>query len=333
MLSASTAGVFVLTSNSVPPLAPGANYYLGFQNPGAADVTFVFQVAFGLAPANNIFISGVTAASIGGTNGFLLQWQGPANYQYEIQWTTNLAPPVWHPVLNPAIAEVVTATNGHFSFFDNGTLTGGFGAVKFYQVLGSPNLGLIPGSTLVTNTVLAGATSQAVVAVPANAVSASNLLVSDTGPLNVWFNQTNPPAGDNPPDFLMLSAAGGGDFVLNGASVPPLAPGANYYLGFQNPGAGNVTFVFQAAFGYTPAAAPSISSITLTTNGLFQLQWTAPTNYQFQVEWTTSLMPPIAWNYIPPNPPYITSTNVTFTFVDTNAAVQMKFYRLIQQFP
>jgi subtilisin-like proprotein convertase family protein len=334
MLSASTAGAFVLNSNSVPPLVPGANYYLGFQNPAASDVTFVFDVTFSFAPTNTIFISGITATNIGGTNGFLLQWQGPVNYQYEIQWTTNLAPLVWHTVLNPAIVEVVTTTNGHFSFFDDGTLTGGFGAVKFYQVLGSPNLGPIPGSTLVTNTVLAGATSEAVVTVPANATSASNLLVSDTGPLNVWFNPTNPPAGNTSAgDRLMLSAASTGDFVLTGDSVPPLVPGTNYYLGFQNPGDSNVTFVFQAAFGFTPAAAPSISSITLTTNGLFQLRWTAPVNYQFQVEWTTNLMPPIVWNYIPPGPPYITSTNVIFTFVDTNAAVQLKFYRLIQQFP
>ena len=92
MLSAASAGVFVLNGSSVPPLVPGTNYYLGFQKPGAANVTFVFQVAFGLAPTNNIFISGITATNLGGTNGFLLQWQGPTNFQYEIQWTTSLAP-------------------------------------------------------------------------------------------------------------------------------------------------------------------------------------------------------------------------------------------------
>jgi hypothetical protein len=333
MLSATSAGVFVLNGSSAPPLVPGSNYYLGFQNTGASNVTFVFDVAFGYAPTNTIFVSGITATNIGGTNGFLLQWQGPAYFQYEIQWTTNLAPLVWHTVLNPAINEVVTTTNGHFSFFDDGTLTGGFGSLKFYRVLGGLNLGPITGSGPVTNTVLAGATSEAVVTVPASAISASNLLISATGPLNMWFNQTNPPAGNNPPDFPMLSAASTGIFVLTSNSVPPLVPGTNYYLGFQNTGASNITFVFQATFGYAPTNAPSISSITLTTNGLFQLQWTAPTNYQFQLEWTTNLMPPIVWNYIPPGPPYITSTNVTFTFVDTNAAVQMKFYRLIQKYP
>jgi hypothetical protein len=77
---------------------------------------------------------------------------------------------------------------------------------------------------------------------------------------------------------------------------------------------------------------PLISSVTLTTNGLFQLKWFAPTNYQFQVEWTTNLLSPV-WNFIPPGPPYIISGTTNFTFVDTNAAVQMKFYRLIRQYP
>ena len=268
----------------------------------------------------------LTATNIGGTNGYLLQWQGPTNYQYEIQWTTNLLPLVaWHTVLNPVITVVVTSTNGHFSWFDNGTLTGGFGPVKFYRVLGDLNLGLITGSGPATNTVLAGSTSQAVVAVPASALWASNLLISATGPLNVWFNQTNPPTGNtNAGDRLMLSATTAGAFVLTSNSVPPLVPGTNYYLGFQNPGASNVTFVFDVTFGFS---LPSISSITLTTNGLFQLQWTAPTNYQFQVEWTTNLLPLVTWMT---NADFIISTNGTFTFVDTNPAVQAKFYRLLE---
>jgi subtilisin-like proprotein convertase family protein len=276
-----------------------------------------------------IIINSITATNIGGTNGFLLQWSGPTNFQYEIQWTTNLLPLiVWHTVLNPVINVVVTSTNGHFSFFDDGTLTGGFGPMKFYRVLGGLNLGPITGSGPANNTVLAGATSQAVVAVPANAISASNVLLSATGPLNVWFNQTNPPTGNtNAGDFLMLSATSAGAFMLTSNSVPPLVPGTNYYLGFQNLGATNLTFVFQVIFGYPPV---SISSVSVLTNGNFQLQWSAPTNYQFQVAWTTNLVPPVVWNYIPPSPPYITSVTTNFTFVDTNAPTAMKFYRLVE---
>jgi hypothetical protein len=149
------------------------------------------------------------------------------------------------------------------------------------------------------------------------------VLLSATGPLNVWFNQANPPTGSHPPDSLMLSAASSGVFVLDGGSVPPLVPGVNYYLGFQNPGVSDVTFVFQAVMGLPP---PSAFGITLT-NGLFQLRWTAPASYQFQVEWTTSLNPPVVWTI---NAAYITSATGTFTFLDPNPPVQMKYYRLIE---
>jgi subtilisin-like proprotein convertase family protein len=326
-----TNGSVVLSASTTPPLVPGSTYYLGVQNTNSFAVTYAIEVDFHLLSGTVTgAITGltITATNIGGTNGFLLQWQGPTNFQYEIQWTTNLAPAVWNTVLNPVINVVVTSTNGHFSFFDDGTLTGGFGPMKFYRVLGGLNLGPITGSGPPTNTVLAGAMSQAVVAVPANAISASNILISATGPLNVWFNQTNPPVGNTSAgDFLMLSATSAGAFVLTSNSVPPLVPGTNYYLGFQNLGATNVTFVFQVIFGYPPV---SISSVSVLTNGNFQLQWSAPTNYQFQVAWTTNLMPPIVWNYIPPSPPYITSVTTNFTFVDTNAPTAMKFYRLVE---
>ncbi len=280
-------------------------------------------------PPPSIIITSIAYTNNGVTNGFLLQWEGPTNYQYEIQWTPVLPPIAWNTIVNPAINVFVTATNGHYSFFDDGTLTGGLGSMKFYRILGGVNLGPITGSNPSTNTVLAGTMSQGVVAVPVNALWASNMLLSATGPLNVWFNPTNPPTGNTGAgDFEMLTNATAGVFVLTSNSVPPVVPGTNYYLGFQNPGTSNVTFTFEVSFGLS---APSISSVTLT-NGLLQLQWVAPTNYQFQVEWATNL-PPVVWNYIPPGPPYLTSTNGTFTFVDTNAVVQEKFYRLIQQYP
>ena len=514
-----TNGSVVLSAGTTPPLVPGFTYYLGVQNTNSFAVAYAIEVDFHLLSGSVTgAITGltITATNIGGTNGFLLQWQGPTNFQYEIQWTTNLAPVVWNTVLNPVINVVVTPTNGHFSFFDDGTLTGGPALMKFYRVLGGLNLGPITGSGTATNTVLAGAMSQAVVTVPANALWASNVLISATGPLNVWFNQTNPPTGStNAGDRLMLSATNAGVFVLMGSSVPPLVPGTNYFLGFQNLGASNVTFVFQVVFGFAPinpvsnftitatniggkfgflltwfaptndyfmvewtdSLAPpawntftniigytgpvtptngrfsffddgsqtggfgpmrfyrlillqstnvltlpfqvnrtidaltplvvtntatdsdtnatlsytltstvsglpapgidangiitwtptlaqagtvntfttvvtdnglppvratnsftvtvnplpvSISGITITTNGFFQLQWSAPTNYQFQVAWTTNLVPPVVWNYIPPTPPYITSVTTNFTFVDTNAPTAMKFYRLVE---
>ncbi len=337
LMTGQTNGVSILNTTSIPTnIVPGGSYYLGVQNTGGAPVTFVIEVDFHYPspvppspPA--ITITSITQTNIDGTNGFLLQWQGPTNFQYEIQWTASLAPVLWNTVLDPVIDVVLTSTNGHFSWFDDGTLTGGLGALRFYRVLGGLNLGPIVGSGPVTNTVLAGAMSQAVVTVPPSAILASNFLISATGPLNVWFNQTNPPTGNtNAGDYLMLSTATSGTFVLTSNSVPPLVPGANYYLGFQNPGTSNVTFVFQVAFG--SASFPAVANFSaIATNGGVWLQWNGQTDYQYQVQWTTNLLPPVAWNTI--SNIVLTSTTGIFTFFDdgslTGGLGPLKFYRLI----
>ena len=328
-------GTSILSTNSVlPNIVQGGTYYLGVQNVSAGPVNFGLEVDFyPPPPVAPPLVGPITITSITSTNnGFLLQWQGPTNYQYTVQWTANLAPlVVWSSVLNPVITVSVTATNGHYSWFDDGTLTGGLGPLRFYQVLGGLNLGPITGSGPATNTVLPGATSQAVVAVPANAISASNVLIAATGPLNVWFNQTNPPTGNTSAgDVLMLSASTAGTFVLTGGSVPPLVPGANYYLGFQNPGAASVTLAFQVVFGFAPTNAVSNFTITVT-NGGYWLSWNGLTNYQYQVQWTANLAPPSTWNTV--SNIVLTSTTGLFTFFDdgslTGGLGPMKYYRLI----
>ena len=95
----------MLTSSSVPPLVPGANYYLGLQNPGTSNVSFVFQVNFAYASATNPpSISSITVTNVGGTNAVLLQWIAPTNYQFQVEWATNLAPAIaWHTISNVVV--------------------------------------------------------------------------------------------------------------------------------------------------------------------------------------------------------------------------------------
>ena len=110
LISNATSGVSILSATSAPPLVPGATYYLGVQNTNAVAVTFGLEVNFHLVLPPTITGPTITATNIGGTNGFLLQWSGPTNYQYTIQWTTNLATPIpWNTVLNPVINVVVHA--------------------------------------------------------------------------------------------------------------------------------------------------------------------------------------------------------------------------------
>ena len=42
-----------MSTNGAPPLVPGARYYLGIQNPGAASVTAAVQVDFDVTPLAN----------------------------------------------------------------------------------------------------------------------------------------------------------------------------------------------------------------------------------------------------------------------------------------
>jgi hypothetical protein len=289
----------------------------------------------------------ITRTNNGVTNGFLLTWDGPTNYQYTIQWATNLAPPIpWNTVLNPNILLVPTPTNGDYSWFDDGSLSGGWPPFKFYRVVANLISAPITNSAPVTNVIVAGTITPLTVTVPTNAIAATNVLVSASGPVNVYFNQTNPPTGTGPGDMLLLSSVTGGTFVLTSSSVPPLVPGANYYLGLQNPGTSNVTFSFQVNFAYATALtnAVSISSATLTNVGgsnAVLLIWTAPTNYQFQVQWATSLASPIAWNTISNVvltwSGIVSPTNAAdglFQFLDdgslTGGFGPLKFYQLIE---
>ena len=79
----------------------------------------------------------------------------------------------------------------------------------------------------------------------------------------------------------------------------------------------------------SPVGPPATNTVPISsivsTNGNFLLTWFAATNDQFRVQWTTNLAPP-NWTLFPGTN---TSTTGTFTFLDTNAPMLMKFYELI----
>jgi subtilisin-like proprotein convertase family protein len=319
LLAGATNGISVLSTTSVPTnIVPGGSYWLGVQNTNSFTVSFGLEVDFHLtstnAPTSPIIISGIIYTNIGGTNGFLFTWYAPTNDLFRVQWTTNLAPPVaWNMFTNLIrYTGPVTPTNGLFSFFDDGSQSGGLGSMRFYRLLQvqSANFLTLPSQTnltvnpltplIVTNTATDSDTNATLAyglaGAPAGAAISTNGIITWT------------------PAVAQASTTNTFTTVVTDNGVPPA----------------QATNSFTVTVGPPP---PVISSVTLMTNGLFQLTWFAPTNYQFQVEWATNLVSPIVWNYIPPVPPWLTSGTTNFTFVDTNAAVQMKFYRLIQQYP
>jgi hypothetical protein len=70
-----------------------------------------------------------------GSNGVQLRWSTPnySNLHYRVQWTPSLSPSTWQTFTN-----VLTSTNGSFSFLDNGSQSGGLGPVRFYRLLQLP---------------------------------------------------------------------------------------------------------------------------------------------------------------------------------------------------
>jgi subtilisin-like proprotein convertase family protein len=70
-------------------------------------------------------ITGITSD----TNGVRLQWLAPTNSQFQAQWTPSLAPPAWIPFTN-----ILTSTNGGFSFLDDGSQSGGLTGARCYRL-------------------------------------------------------------------------------------------------------------------------------------------------------------------------------------------------------
>lgn len=99
----------------------------------------------------------------------------------------------------------------------------------------------LPPETPVNSTVTPGQFVYYSVTVPAWAHEATNILVSSSEPVNLfYYAPTNVPDGNNPVDIPMLLNQTSGSYVLmtNSPTFPlfPLVPGQTYYLGVQDLG-------------------------------------------------------------------------------------------------
>jgi hypothetical protein len=87
-----------------------------------------FRVSEGLVVAP--YVAPVRITSIArGTNGVRMQWLAPTNSQFQVQWTPALAPSAWAPFTN-----ILTSTNGIFSFLDDGSQSGGLVGPRYYRL-------------------------------------------------------------------------------------------------------------------------------------------------------------------------------------------------------
>src|SRR5205823_4031535 len=78
---------------------------------------------------------------------------------------------------------------------------------------------------------------------------ATNRLIAASAPVNLLFNQLGPPSGTNGPgDFTLLAGSTAGVRTLQTNGVPPLLPGARYFLGAQNTNSTALTVALQVDF-------------------------------------------------------------------------------------
>jgi subtilisin-like proprotein convertase family protein len=118
----------------------------------------------------------------------------------------------------------------------------------------------------VTNTIPSGGIVYYSVPVPTNADFATNILLSATAQVNVWFNQNYLPAGTNPPDSLLITNATVGTNVLSMSTMPPLMPGQTYYIGVQNTGGSPVSAAFEVDFHLIPPPMPLTNGVPVTNS-------------------------------------------------------------------
>jgi len=267
-----------------------------------ADLTFT-------NPATPFSIQSITATN----SGFLLKWYAPTNYQFKVQWTDVLVPATnWGTFTNvvvytgPAVVGV-----GLFTFFDNGSQSGPLTADRFYRL----RL-LVTANNSPPRLPLGGA------------VYYVNPLATLTVPNGATDANTN--------SILSYTVTGS----LLGTNRPAIDPYGNitWTPALAQAGLTNILTTVVTDNGQIPLYAtnsitvivnllPYFTSVRVTADGVV-LQWVGAANNQYQVGWTTNLLTP--WTYVPPTPPYLTSTTTNYFFVDTNALDGMKFYELLQ---
>ena len=320
LLGNSVGGVDVFgVSNTVPVLVPGARYFLGVQNTNSIAITNAIAVNFLLSvpPPPLIYFTSIVATNIGSTNGYLLTWYAPTNDQFHVQWSPGVAPTAWQSITGVvSYTTYITGTNSQFTFFDDGTRTGGLNPIRFYrlQLLNSP-----------TNTApyfLLGTPPDRYVA-PTNTLTVTNTAADwDLPAQGLAYAITNTLTG-------VSNKLVNGNFVITWTPTVAQAGLTNIITTIVTDSGvppKSVTNTFAVIAAHGPAyPAPVISRVTVS-GGQVSLQWSAATNEQFQVRWATNLNPPVAWKLFSNT---ITSTNGVFQFVDTNAPLLIKFYQLL----
>jgi hypothetical protein len=230
LLASVTGGTSIMTLASSPPLVPGGTYYLGVQNPNNSPVNFGIQVNFHLV--TNLPPLILIPQVVPTNGGYILKWSAPSNDLFQVQWSASI-PPTWHTFTNPPYVSYNTnfpasATNAQFSFFDDGSQTGGsLPSIRFYRVI-TPGVSNLYNGQSQTNIVGSAATAYYAINVPAGADAATNTLLFAGAPVNLLFS-TIAPAGINSGNYASSSQPTATSYATTNYPVVALLATTNYY--------------------------------------------------------------------------------------------------------
>jgi hypothetical protein len=314
LLANQTSGTAVMHTNTLPALVPGGRYELGVQNPNNYAVTYAEVVRFHLLPLPVFNIFSVTETNFVGSNGMIITWYAPTNDQFHLQWTDDLTVRHWSN-FNGVISftSFVGATNSLFRYVDDGSQSGSFGPMRYYRLLlltsptnAAPYFLTQPAAFYYVTPGLPFLYTNGAADWDIPAQTLTYALTNSAGATNVAINATTGVITWTP----TLAQAGLTNVIITSVTdngVP----------------AKSVTNLFTVIV--TTNTAPMFSSVSLGAKGL-TFQWTAAPYEQYQIRWTTNLAPANWQTY----PNVITSTNTSYSFVDTNLPLLlMKFYQLI----
>ena len=235
--------LIVVLTNSTPVALTNGDWYLTAINLSGVPVDYSIMASWWPVTGRPFNITNVYVDS---TNGFCITWTSLTNVHYYVQGIVDLMDRNW-----TTISPTITATSDLTTWCV--PLPSPY---HFFRVVEGlvVTVSALPGGITVTNTIAPCQKAYFAVSVPASASFAANVLVDASAPVNVWFNQTNTPTGFRPGDFELMADATNGTFILTTNSLPPLVPGATYYLAIENPcvNGTNVTVAMRVDFGSNP---------------------------------------------------------------------------------
>jgi subtilisin-like proprotein convertase family protein len=120
-----------LDVGTTPPLPSGPSrfYYLGVQNLNIFAVNYHLDVDFDDATMTWSAFS--ISSAVMTSSGARFQWNAPMDARFQLEWTTNISPPiVW-----TTNANIITSSNGTFTFTDSSSTNS---HARFYRLLQVP---------------------------------------------------------------------------------------------------------------------------------------------------------------------------------------------------